>query len=134
MLQRVKAMRDKDGGFTLIELLIVIVILGILAAIVVFAVGAITSRGANSACKADFKTVENAQETSRANGGAYQTSVQGLVDGEYLRSAPPGNIASASNGYFITTNNTGRVTVTNTQGTADAGDDTTSTDASNCPT
>ena len=37
--------RAGEGGFTLIELLIVIVILGILAAIVVFAVGGITDRG-----------------------------------------------------------------------------------------
>ena len=46
MLQEsVRKKRAGEGGFTLIELLIVIVILGILAAIVVFAVGGITDRG-----------------------------------------------------------------------------------------
>jgi prepilin-type N-terminal cleavage/methylation domain-containing protein len=45
-------MKRKDEGFTLIELLIVIVILGILAAVVVFAVNGITDRGEKSACKA----------------------------------------------------------------------------------
>ena len=43
---------EKDKGFTLVELLIVIVILGILATIVVFAVRGITDKGQKSACAA----------------------------------------------------------------------------------
>jgi general secretion pathway protein G len=49
-------------GFTLIELLVVIVILGILAAVVVFAVGGITDRGKTSACKTDKRTLLTAGE------------------------------------------------------------------------
>ena len=45
----------EEGGFTLIELMIVIVILGILAGIVMFAVGGITDRGTVAACKSDVK-------------------------------------------------------------------------------
>ena len=48
-------MKKNDEGFTLIELLIVIVILGILATVVVFAVGGITDKGKTSACKAELK-------------------------------------------------------------------------------
>ena len=59
-------MKKQDEGFTLIELLIVIVILGILATVVVFAVGGITDRGQESACDADFKTLEVAYEAYRA--------------------------------------------------------------------
>ena len=51
-----------DAGFTLIELLIVIVILGILSGVVVFAVGGITDRGKNAACASDKKTLQVAQE------------------------------------------------------------------------
>ena len=40
----------QDKGFTLVELLIVIVILGILATVTVFAVRGITDRGQDNAC------------------------------------------------------------------------------------
>lgn len=58
--------KRRDGGFTLIELLIVIVILGILATVTVFAVRGITDKGQASACKADRKTIEVALEASMA--------------------------------------------------------------------
>ena len=50
------------GGFTLIELLIVIVILGILATVVVFAVGGISERGEESVCATDERTLATAVE------------------------------------------------------------------------
>jgi prepilin-type N-terminal cleavage/methylation domain-containing protein len=53
----------QDKGFTLVELLIVIVILGILATVTVFAVRGITDQGQVSACSADQKTLETAAET-----------------------------------------------------------------------
>jgi general secretion pathway protein G len=58
-----KAPEQGDGGFTLIELLVVIVILGILAAVVVFAVGGITDHGDSAADKADYQTMVHAEES-----------------------------------------------------------------------
>ncbi len=74
-------MKKQDEGFTLIELLIVIVILGILATVVVFAVGGITDQGQESACKAELKTVEVAVEAYRAQELTYPTTITpaGLV-------------------------------------------------------
>lgn len=72
-----------DDGFTLIELLIVIVILGVLAAVVVFAVGGITDRGDDAAVAADAKTVIHAMEAYRAINETYPTEA-GLVSAGLL--------------------------------------------------
>jgi prepilin-type N-terminal cleavage/methylation domain-containing protein len=49
-----------ERGFTLIEILIVIVVLGILAAVVIFALGGISGKTAVAACQADGATVASA--------------------------------------------------------------------------
>jgi prepilin-type N-terminal cleavage/methylation domain-containing protein len=49
---------ELESGFTLIELLIVIVVLGILAATVIFALTGITGQSAQAACQSDAKTYE----------------------------------------------------------------------------
>lgn len=63
----------QDKGFTLVELLIVIVILGILATVTVFAVRGITTRGEQSACDAEKKTLETAIETWYAESSTTKT-------------------------------------------------------------
>lgn len=67
----------QDKGFTLVELLIVIVILGILATVTVFAVRGITDQGQKSACDADKATLETAAETWFAQYGG--TAIPGTV-------------------------------------------------------
>ena len=56
-------MKNKqDKGFTLVELLIVIVILGILATVTVFAVRGITQRAQTNSCDVERRALETAVE------------------------------------------------------------------------
>jgi general secretion pathway protein G len=79
--------RKGDEGFTLIELLIVIIILGILAAIVVFGVAKFRDDAKAAACKADVATVNTASQAYYAQKGSY-TTVANLVSGGYLQTTP----------------------------------------------
>ena len=62
-----------EGGFTLVELIVVIAILGILAAIVVFAVGGITNKGQTEANKTTCSVLQTAEEAYFAKTGSYVT-------------------------------------------------------------
>ena len=81
-------MKKQDNGFTLVELLIVIVILGILATVTVFAVRGITDRGEKNACATELRSVETAIEAYYAqNNQQDATSIDDLLD-EYLKAEP----------------------------------------------
>lgn len=95
MLNRIHEARRNQAGFTLIELLMVIVILGILSGIVVFAVSGIQDRGALSACKSEVKTIAVAEEANYAQNGSY-ASLGDLALNGFLRSGTPKYVASAN--------------------------------------
>jgi prepilin-type N-terminal cleavage/methylation domain-containing protein len=100
IMERRKSGEANESGFTLIELLIVIVVLGILAAIVVFSLTGVSGQSKQAACTSDAKSVEVAVDAyEAANSGAIPTqtdltSTTGTIT--YLHSWP-----SKTNGYDI---------------------------------
>ena len=97
---------DEHAGFTLVELLVVIVILGVLAGVVVFAVGGITNNSTKSACKSDVATAQTAEDAYYAQNNAY-VSIPALVTANLLRSAP-----TLTGHTFAANTTTGTVTAT----------------------
>jgi general secretion pathway protein G len=79
--------RRGDDGFTLMELLIVVVVLGVLAGIVVFALSSVTAQAAVAACNTDASSVETAANAYTAKVGTPPTDISQLK-GAYLRSLP----------------------------------------------
>ncbi len=94
--QRLQKQRAEGeiSGFTLIELLIVIVVLGILAAVVIFALGGITGKSQLAACQADGATVSTAMSAYKAqNPGVTITATEltattATQGGQYIQSWP----------------------------------------------
>ena len=100
-------LRHDARGFTLIELLIVIVVLGVLSAVVIFALGGVTNKAAIAACQSDAKTVSTAVQAYYTQNGTYPTSTTQLTAAPttYLQSWP------ASSYYTISLSSGGVVDV-----------------------
>lgn len=81
----------KRKGFTLVEILIVVVILGILAAIVVPQFARATDDARLGNIRSQVQTLENQIELYRAREGAYPalaTLWEDLMDDDYIKSEP----------------------------------------------
>jgi general secretion pathway protein G len=109
MIQRsLDKKRSGQGGFTLIELLIVIVILGILAAIVVLAIGGLKGTSQKAACNSEGQTIATAEDAYFATNNAYGNGdVLWIANGDVnnLLKTDPGphfTVLGDAGGYSIT--------------------------------
>ncbi|MCQ4234546.1 MULTISPECIES: type II secretion system major pseudopilin GspG [Pseudomonadaceae] len=83
-----KLQRRTQGGFTLIEIMVVVVILGILAALVVPQVMSRPEQAKVTVAKGDIKAVAAALDMYKLDNFAYPSTQQGL---EALVTKPTGN-------------------------------------------
>ena len=68
------SLHKKDGGFTVIELLIVIVVIGILAAIVISTYSGIQVKERNSKRQTDIVAIQTQLEAFYSQNGYYPSS------------------------------------------------------------
>ena len=90
-LNQIKAMKS-EKGFTIVELLIVVVIIGILAAIVIVAYNGVTNRAKASKANSLATTVQKKAEAYNAELGYYPAALTDLTS------------AASSTTYYISTN------------------------------
>lgn len=107
-------------GFSLIELLVVIIVLGILAAIVVLGLSSAANQSAVAACNADARTVATAVSSYEAkNNNNAPPNVAALLangdGGPYLKAAP------ADVDYLVTLDASGDVLVSLVDGVVTSG-------------
>jgi general secretion pathway protein G len=98
--RRLKRQRDAGeiNGFTLIEILIVIVVLGILAAVVIYALGGITGKSAIAACQADGATVSTAIADFNSQNPGSTATIATLLSGTTANGTNPYLQSWPSNG------------------------------------
>ena len=99
-------MTSRRTGFTLIEMLIVVVVIGVLAAIAIPKFAATKDKAKVASLKTDVRNSETAEETYFSNYAAYGTFAQLQAASNFSLST--GNtmaITAATNGYTVAANN-----------------------------
>ena len=85
MSHRTSHHRPPQHGFTLVEILVVIVILGILATVTVFAVSGIRDKGETASCRSDRATIVKAADYYLGQHNLAEIPASGADDDRFER-------------------------------------------------
>ena len=116
MINRLRVRAQGESGFTLVELLVVMLILGLLAAIAIPAFFNQRTKAQDASAKTTAKTAQTALETySTDNNGSYASATRASLKNiePTLSSASTGNNAIST---LTTTSNSYTITVTSASG------------------
>lgn len=105
-------MRQLRSGFTLIELLIVVVIIGILAAIAIPKFGTTKNKAIESNLRADLRNLATAQETYFSDKNAYATALADMQPTYYNPSKDVTITLGTQAGGWSATAQSGAITTT----------------------
>ncbi len=91
----------RDEGFTLVELLVVIVVLGILAVVTVFAVRGITDRSEETACAVEFDDLVTAQDIHWTLEATYADEVTLVTSGVLKSESTMYDVTTTGDSYQV---------------------------------
>src|SRR5665647_459056 len=122
---------DEQPGFTIVELLIVIVVIGILAAITIVAYNGIQGRAVAASLTSDLDNAAKLLKLDQVTGGAYPNTLALANNGKNIPASPGTvyqyNVNNNANPQFfcITATKNGQTFKISNDGTPSAGDCTT---------
>lgn len=103
--------RSSDDGLTMVELLVIMIIIGVLGSLVIFALSGAEASAAKTVCESNFKSIQTAIEAFKSDVGYAPTSLGDLTTqtyglsgtkvgpwlkdspSQYLPGPPPGHIS-----------------------------------------
>lgn len=115
MIKRIHGAKN-DKGFTLIELMVVVIIIGILAAVAIPQFVGQTDKAKEKAAKADLKMIGNALEMYYNENNDYPSALSGLSP-DYLKKVPSKSPWNTDYDYTKNSRTSFTLSVANSAGT-----------------